>query len=329
MAGRFARIDGMTTRVVGADAGGVAAAVEVLRGGGCVGLPTETVYGLGAAGLDPVACAGIFEAKGRPLTDPLILHVPDVGWLDRLAIGDNLARRLAEAFWPGPLTLVVPRRGIVPDIVTAGQETVALRMSAHPVMAAVLAEFGAPLAAPSANRFGRISPTSSADVVAELGGRIPLVVDGGQCAHGIESTIVLVEDERLVVLRPGPISVRDLTKFAPMGRILRRPVVPGSLESHYSPRTRLEIVDEIPEWGAGDVAALLFKKRIVSGYRAVEVLSESGDPREAAANLYGAMRRLDASGAGRIVVGAVPERGIGVAVMDRLRRASAKSGERR
>ncbi len=315
----------MITRVVGADGEGLATAVAVLRGGGCVGLPTETVYGLAAAGLDELACAGIFEAKGRPLTDPLILHVPEVGWLDRLAQASNLARRLADEFWPGPLTLVLPRRDIVPDIVTAGQETVALRMSAHPAMAAVLREFGAPLAAPSANRFGRISPTSAADVVAELGGRIPLVVDGGDCAHGIESTIVQVAKDGLAILRPGPISKGELARFAPTRRGGQGAAVPGCLASHYAPRTRLVIVDAVPEAGTSAEAALLFSARAVDGYRAVEVLSESADPREAAANLFGAMRRLDGCGAERIVAQAVPESGIGAAIMDRLRRAECKA----
>ncbi len=221
--------------------------------------------------------------------------------------------------------MVLPRRDFVPDLVTAGQETVAVRMSAHPVMRAVLAEFGKPVAAPSANRFGRISPTSAADVVAELGGRIPLVVDGGACEHGIESTIVLVDEERIGILRPGPISAGELGRFAEVRRVVNAPVAPGSLESHYAPLTPLEIVGEVPEMGSMGAAALLFRRRITVGYRAVEVLSDAGDPREAAANLYGAMRRLDASGAQRIVAGEVPDGGIGGAIMDRLRRAAAKS----
>ena len=206
---RGAARDGVT-RVVEAGADGVEAAVAALRAGECVGLPTETVYGLAADGLDAVACAGIFEAKGRPLSDPLILHLPDAGWLDRLADAGELARKLAEAFWPGPLTLVVPRCDVVPDIVTAGQKTVAMRVSAHPVMDAVLAEFGKPVAAPSANRFGRISPTTAEHVVAELGGRIPLVVDGGACRHGIESTIVMVANGEISILRTGPVTAEHV-----------------------------------------------------------------------------------------------------------------------
>ncbi len=315
----------MRARVVGVDRAGIGEAVELLRGGQCVGLPTETVYGLAADGLDAVACAGIFEAKGRPLSDPLILHVGDMAWLERVAVVDDVARSLAEAFWPGPLTMVLPRREVVPDIVTGGQETVAVRMSAHPVLREVIAEFGGPLAAPSANRFGRISPTEAAHVVAELGGQIPLVVDGGRCEVGIESTIVLVREGGLGILRPGPISATDLATFGGVRRMVEKPIVPGSLASHYAPVTALEMVEEVPEMGRWDDAALLFRPRILSGYRMVEVLSESGDLREAAANLYGAMRRLDASGASRILAGEMPETGIGGAIRDRLRRASART----
>jgi L-threonylcarbamoyladenylate synthase len=169
-------------------------AARALREGMPVALPTETVYGLAADALDPLACARIFEAKERPLSDPLIVHVPDIPWLDRIAQASGLAMRLVGAFWPGPLTLVLPRRAIVPDLVTAGQGTVAVRQSAHPVFREVLAEFGGPLAAPSANRFARISPTTAPHVLSELGGRVEWILDGGPCAHGIESTIALVSD---------------------------------------------------------------------------------------------------------------------------------------
>ncbi len=320
---RGAARDGVT-RVVGAGADGVEAAVAVLRGGGCVGLPTETVYGLAADGLDAVACAGIFEAKGRPLSDPLILHVPEAGWLERIAVVDDLARRLAEAFWPGPLTMVLPRRA-VPDIVTAGQDTVAVRMSAHPVLGAVLAEFDRPVAAPSANRFGRISPTTAEHVVAELGGRVPLVVDGGACEHGIESTIVMVAKGEISILRPGPITVEQLGELAPIrGGGVGAPVVPGAMKSHYAPATRVEVRADLPNVGDDRTALLSFRRGNFCEYRMIEVLSEAGDLREAAANLYGALRRLDQSGAELILAEGVPERGIGSAIMERLRKAAAE-----
>ncbi|MGC1479066.1 MAG: L-threonylcarbamoyladenylate synthase [Chthoniobacterales bacterium] len=315
----------LETRVVGAGGDGVREAAGVLRDGGCVGVPTETVYGLAADALSAHACSGIFEAKGRPLSDPLIVHVPEVGWLDRLTEVDELGQRLAEAFWPGPLTLVLPRRGEVPDIVTAGQVTVAVRMSAHPVMAAVLAEFGGPVAAPSANRFGRISPTTAAHVAAELGGRIPLIVDGGACEHGIESTIVAVADGAITVLRAGPVTAERLREFAPIrgagtGDV---PVVPGAMKSHYAPATRLELVESAAEMGDPDTAVLLFRPRELTGYGAVEVLAPTGDLREAAANLYGAMRRLDESGAKRMVAEIVPGDGIAAAIRERMGKAAA------
>lgn len=198
----------------------VAEAVAVLRAGGVVGLPTETVYGLAADALRAEAAARVFEAKERPSFDPLIVHIAELDWLPQVASPDpsdaTLVRRLANAFWPGPLTLVLPRTEVVPDLVTSGLPTVAVRMSAHPVFHAVCAAFGGPLAAPSANRFGRVSPTTGADVVEELGGRIPLVLDAGPTLHGIESTIVQVQGGALTVLRPGPISPEDLGGFAPV-----------------------------------------------------------------------------------------------------------------
>ena len=308
------------TRVVG-PAEGISAAVALLGAGEVVALPTETVYGLAAAVTNPVACARIFEAKGRPLNDPLIVHRPSLDWLGRVAVACETACRLAEHFWPGPLTFVLPKRDIVPDIVTAGEETVAVRMSAHPIFQSVLENFAEPVAAPSANRFGRISPTTAADVVEELGGRIPLVVDGGPCAHGIESTIVFVKGDELHVLRSGPVTGDELKNF---GNVLGKAAgvsSPGGSASHYAPRTPLVIAAHpAPDPEAG----LLAWKSSGRGFARVEHLSKSGDLREAAANLYGAMRRLDASGVARIVAEPVPETGLGAAIMERLRKASAR-----
>ncbi len=314
MAGRF------DTRVERSADGG-AAAVALLAAGEVVALPTETVYGLAADALDPVACARIFEAKDRPLSDPLIVHVPSRDWLEEVAEVSETAALLAERFWPGPLTLVLPRRKIIPDIVTAGQGTVAVRMSAHPVFQAVLRAFGRPVAAPSANRFGRISPTSAADVIAELGGRIPLVVDGGPCAHGIESTIVLVRGTGLHILRSGPVTAGELTAFGTVSGGVAGISAPGGLASHYAPRTPLVIGD------SADVpsnAGLLSWRSVGAGFARVERLSENQDLREAAANLYGAMRRLDTAGLDVIVAEPVPEDGLGAAIMERLRKAAAR-----
>jgi len=313
-----------TTLLEAGDAG-VETAVALLRSGECVGLPTETVYGLAADALDPSACARIFEAKARPLSDPLIVHLPDRAWADRLTGVGGIAGRLMDAFWPGPLTLVLPRGESVPDLVTAGQPTVALRMSAHPLFARVAGKFGRPLAAPSANRFGKISPTSARDVLAELGGRIPAVLDGGDCAHGLESTIVAVHGERLEILRSGPVTAGMLAEHGEIRADRGGIVAPGGLKSHYAPGTPLVLLDGpqpiAPHGGAG---LLAWDSASPQGYAAVETLSTRGDLREAAARLYAAMRRLDAAGVGVIYAEPVPAEGLGVAILERLGKAAAR-----
>lgn len=301
---------------------GIAEAVELLAAGQVVALPTETVYGLGGHALDPLACARIFEAKDRPLYDPLIVHLPDLEWLERLARPLPLARRLAEAFWPGPLTMVLPRTDLVPDIVTSGQDTVALRLSAHPVFREVARAFGRPIAAPSANRFGRISPTGADHVVSELGGRIPLILDGGPCQHGVESTILLVREQGVEILRHGPVTREQLAAFGEVSDPRSQAMAPGMLESHYAPRTPLDIVENP---APAPATGLLAWTHSGAGFAAVEFLSPAGDLREAAANLYGAMRRLDESGVQRIIAEPVPETGLGAAIMERLRKAAARA----
>jgi len=301
---------------------GVADAVALLAAGEPVALPTETVYGLAANALLPLACAKIFEAKERPLNDPLIVHLPDNSWLGRIAKPTPLAEALANAFWPGPLTLVLPRTTLVPDIVTDGLETVAVRRSAHPVFQEIIETFGKPLAAPSANRFGRISPTTAAHVVSELDGRIPLVVDAGSCAHGIESTIVEVLDDRLRILRQGPITADELQGFAPLDSMPSDTAVPGGMKSHYAPRTPL-VIETNPR-PSSDKHGLLAWESDGTGFAHVERLSPTLDLREAAANLYGAMRRLDEASLELITAEPVPLAGIGAAIMDRLCKASAR-----
>lgn len=326
----------MTTRVIPArDAKETStAAMEaaaMLRNGACVALPTETVYGLACDALDAQAAAGVFAAKERPAFDPLIVHVAGATWIGRLTAAQGgilaLAVKLAAEFWPGPLTLVLPTAETgtefsVPDLVRSGLPTVALRCSAHPVMQAVVEALGGPVAAPSANRFGRISPVTAQHVVEELGGRIPLVLDGGACRHGLESTIVRVDDGRLVLLRPGPVTREDLERFAPVERSLgKAPVAaPGMLESHYAPRTPLRILGErdgLPS-DAGESGLLVFGK--AGGFAKVEELPS--DPVAAAPLFFSALRRLDASGVRRIYARAIPESGLGMALMDRLRRAA-------
>ena len=301
-------------------------AVELLRAGEVVALPTETVYGLAADALSPEAAARIFEAKERPFFDPLICHLPDGGWLEKMAQVPAQDRALVTAltayFWPGALTLVLPRRPLVPDLVASGLSTVALRQSAHPVFQRVLDAFGGPLAAPSANRFGRISPTTAEHVVAELGGRILLVVDGGPCAHGVESTIVAVEQGTLRILRHGPVTVEELESFGPVRLVSGGASLeaPGQMKSHYAPRTPLFRAP----WPPDNSTGLLAWRSATPGFAAVEVLSPVGDLREAAATLFAKLRRLDELGLERIVFEPVPEHGLGVAIMDRLRKGAAR-----
>ena len=300
---------------------GIPEAIALLRAGLPVALPTETVYGLAANALLPQACARIFESKERPLSDPLIVHLPSIDWLSCTADPSPLALALAETFWPGPLTLVLQRQASIPDIVTAGQDTVAIRMSAHPVFQEVVQAFARPLAAPSANRFGRISPTCAAHVMSELEGRIRLILDGGHCAHGIESTIVHVLEDRLQILRPGPITEDELRAFAPVFHGPAGVAAPGGLKSHYAPRTKL-VIEQKPR-PRGPRNGLLSWSQSGEGFSQAEFLSRSNDLCEAAANLYGAMRRLDEAGLDLIIAEELPESGIGAAIMERLRKAAA------
>lgn len=322
----------MMTRVTPAlDAGQIPAAAgeasDLLRAGEVVALPTETVYGLACDALNAEAAAAVFAAKERPSFDPLIVHVAGPDWIEALSPvtggAEALARKLSQAFWPGPLTLVLPAKDVVPDLVRSGLPTVALRCSAHPVMAAVLEKLARPIAAPSANRFGRISPVTAGHVLEELDGRIPLVLDGGPCRHGLESTIVAVEKGKLVLLRPGPVTAEELEKFAPVQRATRGVAVPapGMLDSHYAPHTPLRLLPDgasLPD-DAGQSGLLAFGAA-GPGFAKVEALP--GDPADAAPLFFAALRRLDASGVRRIYAREIPESGLGTAIMDRLRKAA-------
>jgi L-threonylcarbamoyladenylate synthase len=313
------------------------AAVELLRKGEIVALPTETVYGLAANALDPVAVARIFEAKGRPRFDPLIVHLPDQTWLEKIVDlrteDRQLVSKLAEKFWPGPLTVVLSRKTIVPDIVTAGLNTVAVRISAHPVFAEIIRAFDAPLAAPSANRFGRISPTTAQHVFDELNGRIPLIIDAGSTTHGLESTIVAVRERKIDILRRGPITSEQLSEFGQI-RIAQRGEkisAPGQLPSHYAPKTPLRIVDDLKSFRSNERCALLAWNPTGKDARFVAIrnLSEKQDLREAAANLFRYLRELDALDVDLIVAERVPDQGLGAAILDRLQRASHPEAQTR
>ena len=303
---------------------GLRAAAGLLRAGELVAFPTETVYGLGADARDPRAVAAIFAAKGRPAHNPLIVHVADLAAAEALAAFAAPARVLAERFWPGPLTLVLPRRGAaLADAVTAGLPTVALRVPDHPLARDLLAAFGGPLAAPSANPSGRVSATTREHVLDGLGGRIAAVLDGGPCPLGLESTIIGCEGARAVLLRPGGLPVEAI------GTILGTPVAPatslgiiapGQLASHYAPRAGLRLDAAAP--GSGEIW-LGFGPGPGGGLN----LSAAGDLAEAAANLFAHLRAADVmaaeAGAARIAVAPIPREGLGRAINDRLARAAA------
>lgn len=298
----------------------IAKAVKLLREGAAIALPTETVYGLAADALKEGAVLKIFAAKDRPRFDPLIVHLPDPGWIERVAVLEDSARkildRLRMRFWPGPLTFVLPRQSLVPDLVTSGLDTVAIRISSHPVFCEVIREFDGPLAAPSANRFGRISPTAAEHVREELDGLIPLIVDAGPTTHGIESTIVALRNGRIEVLRRGPITVEQLSEFGEVviGASGPRPDAPGQLPSHYAPRTPLIFVD--------DLASFVPPAGQRRGFLQLRTLSARGDLVEAAANLFRCLRELDHAGLELIVAEKFPDEGLGAAINDRLRRAA-------
>ena len=305
---------------------GIARAADVLRAGGLVAFPTETVYGLGGDARDDRAVARIFDAKGRPRFNPLIVHVPDVAAARKFAILDDRAELLAARFWPGPLTLVLPLRdgaGLSP-LVTAGLETVAIRVPSHPVARALLRAFGGPLAAPSANPSGKVSPTRAAHVRAGLDGRIEAILDGGACAVGVESTILGL-DGAAALLRPGGVAAEEIESLLGVsllaGGSAQRPTAPGQLASHYAPSAGVRLGVRQPE--AGEVFV---------GFgpcaEAALTLSESGDVVEAAARLFHVLREADelAGPGGRIAFAPVPETGLGRAVNDRLRRAAAPRG---
>lgn len=306
-------------------------AAELLRTGGLVAFPTETVYGLGANALDPAAVRGIFAAKGRPSSNPLIVHVADPSQIANVAAEwPETARRLAERFWPGPLTIVVPKKPGIPDEVTAGGETVAVRCPNHPVARALIAEAGVPVAAPSANRSTELSPTRAEHVLRGLGGSIDLILDGGPCPGGIESTVVDVTGDVVRLLRPGLVTVPMLeavvgaVDLASRERELPVPVArsPGQMAKHYSPRTPLRLVD-------GEDITDDHLEATAAGKRVRSLLlygptAMPADPTGYAAELYSRLHELDAAGLDLILVEAPPDTPEWAAVRDRLTRAAAR-----
>ncbi|HXP74903.1 MAG TPA: L-threonylcarbamoyladenylate synthase [Stellaceae bacterium] len=302
-------------------------AARALRAGELVAFPTETVYGLGGDATNDLAVARIFEAKGRPRFNPLIVHVPDLASARDLAVFDARAERVAERFWPGPLSLVLPRTPSCPVslLASAGLDTLAIRVPAHPLALALLRATGRPLAAPSANRSGRLSPTSAADVMTELGGRIAAVLDGGRCPVGIESTVVDLCSAEPTLLRPGGVAREALEqvlgRVAAVGGAEAAPRSPGMLESHYAPERPLRL--EARDAGPSEALLALGPDPAPEGFREVRWLSRSGDLTEAAANLFASLRALDRPEFAGIAVMPIPEHGLGAAINDRLRRAAA------
>jgi L-threonylcarbamoyladenylate synthase len=316
------------TRILTADTSTINEGAGLLRDGRLVAFPTETVYGLGANALNDHAVAAIFAAKERPRFNPLIVHVPDREEADELVNFNPLAAALADAFWPGGLTLVLPRRepSALASLVSAGLPTVAVRSPAHAVARALVDAAGVPIAAPSANRSGRISPTSAADVAEELQGGVDLILDGGPCPVGIESTVIGFDGDRPLLLRPGAIARAEIEHVLGPLQGPRHGVVlaPGMMESHYAPRAKLRLNAIHAE---PDEALLAFGATVPAGSAFLCNLSTSGDLREAAANLFAMLRRLDQSGVARIAVMRIPATGLGEAINDRLERAAAARQE--
>jgi L-threonylcarbamoyladenylate synthase len=312
--------------VIKASKDAIAAAAKALRGGALVAFPTETVYGLGADATSGRAVAAIFEAKGRPRFNPLIVHVPDVDAAARLGQLTRLGRQLAAAFWPGPLSLVMAKQPGCPvaELATAGLDTIAIRVPGHAVAQALLQAVKLPIAAPSANRSGHVSPTTAAHVEADLGDRVAMILDGGPTAIGLESTVVDVTGEEPVILRLGGIAREAIAGV--LGRAVAvaegepgKPASPGMLARHYAPATRLRL--DAREVRNGE-ALLAFGSAIPQHAGPMINLSATGDLMEAAANLFSALRALDRSGAATIAVMPIPGEGLGEAINDRLRRAA-------
>jgi L-threonylcarbamoyladenylate synthase len=306
-------------------------AARIICEGGLVAFPTETVYGLGADASNPLAVARIFEVKARPRIDPLIIHVADLQSAKHYGNFPESACKLAAKFWPGPLTLVVEKSPVVPPIVTAGLDTVAIRVPSHFAALNLLRASGRGIAAPSANPFGYVSPTEAGHVEELLGNKIDMILDGGPCAIGLESTILSLIGSTPCIYRTGGTAIEDLEsilgKLEIQTGVALRPQAPGQLTKHYATRTQLDIADESQEAQKPNEKVGLISMippSDPSRYAMVEILSSSGNLREAAANLFRALRKLDAQSLDRIIARPVREEGLGLAIMDRLRRCAAK-----
>lgn len=306
----------------------IAIAAQHIREGKLVAFPTETVYGLGANALNPHAVARIFELKERPAFDPLIVHIADINDIERLTSKkDERVNKLAARFWPGPLTIILPKSNLVPDIVTSGLETVGIRMPDHPVALELIRLSGCPIAAPSANKFGQLSPTKARHVSKQLPD-VDFLLDGGQARVGIESTIIRLNDSGFEILRHGFITREEIECFLPYHELPQEEknniVSPGMLKSHYSPEKPIYLASDlnINSIDRSKAAHLSLKGENAGGYRITEILAPDGNLSTAAVNLFAAIHRLEESDVDFIVAEPVPEKGIGIAIMDKLRKAA-------
>lgn len=308
-------------------------AKEILETGGVVAIPTETVYGLAGNALNPEAVLKIFKVKERPSFDPLIVHTNSLEKINDFVLGiPDKAHQLIESFWPGPLTLLLEKKNIIPDLVTSGLDRVAVRIPSHPLTLRLLEQLNFPLAAPSANPFGYISPTTAAHVNDQLGDKIDYILDGGACSVGIESTILGFEDQKPVIYRLGGISIEQIENI--IGRVTARshstsnPSAPGMLKSHYAPKKPIHIgnIDSLIQQYKGEIFAILSFNKIFAGVdeKYQLTLSDMGDLEEAATNFFSALRTLDNMAVDFIITDFVPDMGLGKAINDRLRRAASK-----
>lgn len=302
----------------------------IIREGGLVAFPTETVYGLGADGLNPIAVAKIFESKKRPTFNPLILHISEKNFLSYLAqINDGRIENLIDRFWPGPLTLVLPKNKIVPDIVTAGNPTVAVRMPNHSVALELIKKSGTPIAAPSANKFGNLSPTEASHVFKSLGETVDMILDGGKCTVGVESTIIQFTGDDVLLLRPGGLSIEEIEnevgKVKTVTKFSLRPNSPGQLLYHYSPSIPLYFLtkENLEKYSNKKIGALFFNSiNIKHNFTSVKILSEKGEMKEAAANLFKHLHDLEKEKIDLILAEPIKEEGLGRAIMDRLKKGT-------
>lgn len=314
-------------KFVPADSKSIQEAGAILKAGGLVAFPTETVYGLGADAFNTKAVARIFEVKNRPYFDPLIVHIHELSLLRKLAaeLPPN-AEKLIKKFWPGPLTLVLPKKGIVPDIVTAGLATVALRMPDHPIALELIEKSGVPVAAPSANPFEYLSPTTARHVRDQLGEKIDMILDGGPCLIGLESTVIDFSEKEPMLLRPGGLALEEIESIIGKIKISNSGNLksPGQLEKHYSPRTPVKITLNKNGLSGKKIGLLAFKSaQNTSAFKKIEILSADGDLKEAAARFFSCLHSLDEAGLDLIYAEPLPETGLGRAIMNRLRKAKS------